>query len=143
MSAVPRDAVATDAVPTTPGSVFAVASVAVFLVSIDTTVLFAGFGALRAGFPASTAADLPWVLNAYTVVYAALLVPSGRLVDALGRKRVFQRGLLLFLAASAACGAATSVEMLVAARAFQAIGAALLLTALLCARVDTRPATPR
>lgn len=126
MSAVSKAAVAADAVPATPWGVFAVASVAVFLVSIDTTVLFAAFGALRAGFPASTAADLSWVLNAYTVVYAALLVPSGRLVDALGRKRVFQSGLLMFLAASAACGAATSVELLVGARAFQAVGAALL-----------------
>ena len=64
-----------------PWSVFAVASIAVFLVSIDTTVLFAAFGALRSGFPHSTAADLSWVLNAYTVVYAALLVPAGRLAD--------------------------------------------------------------
>jgi MFS family permease len=106
--------------------VFAVASIAVFLVSLDGTVLFAAFGALRSGFPRSTAADLSWVLNAYTVIYAALLVPAGRLTDALGRKRVFELGLLLFLAASAACGAASSVGMLVAARVFQAVGAALL-----------------
>ena len=110
----------------TPWGVFGVASIAVFLVSIDTTVLFAAFGALRAGFPDSAAADLSWVLNAYTVVYAALLVPAGRLADAHGRKRIFQLGLVLFLAASAACGAATDVTMLVAARALQAVGAALL-----------------
>jgi len=112
--------------PTPAWAVFGVASIAVFLVSIDTTVLFAAFGALRSGFPQSTAADLSWVLNAYTVVYAALLVPAGRLADALGRKRVFQLGLLLFLAASAACGAAPSVSILVGARALQAVGAALL-----------------
>ena len=105
---------------------FGVASIAVFLVSIDTTVLFAAFGALRAGFPGSTAADLSWVLNAYTVVYAALLVPAGRLVDTQGRKRIFQLGLMLFLVASAACGAAANVGMLVAARVLQAVGAALL-----------------
>lgn len=109
-----------------PWPVFFVASAAVFLVSIDGTVLFAAFGALRHGFPQSTAADLSWVLNAYTVVYAALLVPAGRLSDALGRKRVFQLGLLLFLAASAACGAAPTVSILVAARVLQAVGAALL-----------------
>lgn len=114
------------AAPTRPWPVFAVASIAVFLVSLDGTVLFAAFGALRSGFPGSTVADLSWVLNAYTVVYAALLVPAGRLADALGRKRVFQLGLLLFLAASAACGAASSVGMLVVARVFQAVGAALL-----------------
>jgi MFS family permease len=102
--------------------VFFVASIAVFLVFIDSTVLFAAFGALRNGFPNSTSADLSWVLNAYTVVYAALLVPAGRLVDSLGRKRVFQTGLVLFLAASAACGAAPTVGLLVAARVLQAVG---------------------
>ena len=112
--------------PTSPWPVFFVASIAVFLVSIDSTVLFAAFGALRNGFPDSTSADLSWVLNAYTVVYAALLVPAGRLVDSLGRKRVFQIGLLLFLAASAACGAAPTVGFLVGARVLQAVGAALL-----------------
>lgn len=72
--AVARQATA----PTSPWPVFFVASIAVFLVSIDGTVLFAAFAALRNGFPQSTAADLSWVLNAYTVVYAALLVPAGR-----------------------------------------------------------------
>ena len=75
-------------IPTTPWAVFFVASIAVFLASIDTTVLFAAFGALRAGFPDSTAADMSWVLNAYTVVYAALLVPAGKLADTHGRKRI-------------------------------------------------------
>ena len=70
---VAREASAT----TSPWAVFSVASIAVFLVSIDGTVLFAAFAALRSGFAQSTAADLSWVLNAYTVVYAALLVPAG------------------------------------------------------------------
>ena len=116
----------TSARPSTPWAVFFVASIAVFLVSIDTTVLFAAFGALRAGFPTSTAADMSWVLNAYTIVYAALLVPSGKLSDTQGRKRVFQIGLVLFLIASAACGLASGVGMLIAARVLQAVGAALL-----------------
>jgi EmrB/QacA subfamily drug resistance transporter len=112
--------------PSTPWSVFAVASAAVFLVSIDTTVLFAAFGSLRAGFPDSTTADLSWVLNAYTVIYAALLVPAGRLADVYGRKRIFMLGLMLFLVASASCGAAPSVGLLIVARVLQAVGAALL-----------------
>ena len=121
MNTVTDIAVAREAnAPTSPWPAFFVASIAVFLVSIDGTVLFAAFGALRDGFPDSSAADLSWVLNAYTVVYAALLVPAGRLSDALGRKRVFQLGLLLFLAASAACGAAPTVSILVAARVLQA-----------------------
>lgn len=126
-----------------PWSVFSVASIAVFLVSIDTTVLYAAFGAVRAGFPDSAAADLSWVLNAYTVVYAALLVPAGRLVDAHGRKRMFQLGLVLFLAASAACGAAPSVGMLIAARALQAVGAALLMPSSLAIILGAFPAEKR
>ncbi|WP_247351081.1 DHA2 family efflux MFS transporter permease subunit [Ralstonia pseudosolanacearum] len=109
-----------------PWPVFWVASMAVFLVSMDGTMLFAAFSALRAGFPQATAADLSWVLNAYTVVYAATLIPSGGLADKHGRKRVFLVGVALFLAASVACGLAVSVEWLVAARVLQAMGAALL-----------------
>jgi EmrB/QacA subfamily drug resistance transporter len=129
--------------PTAPWAVFFLASIAVFLVSIDSTVLFAAFAALRNGFPQSTAADLSWVLNAYTVVYAALLVPAGRLSDALGRKRVFQLGLLLFLAASAACGAAPAVSLLVVARVLQAVGAALLTPASLALVLGAFPANKR
>jgi MFS family permease len=128
---------------TSPWPVFFVASIAVFLVSIDGTVLFAAFAALRDGFPQSTAADLSWVLNAYTVVYAALPVPAGRLSDALGRKRVFQLGLLLFLAASAACGAAPTVGLLVAARVLQAVGAALLTPSSLSLVLGAFPAHKR
>lgn len=109
-----------------PWPVFGVASIAVFLVSMDGTMLFAAFSALRAGFPLATAADLSWVLNAYTVVYAATLIPAGGLADRHGRKRVFLLGVALFLAASAACGLEPNVAWLVAARALQALGAALL-----------------
>jgi EmrB/QacA subfamily drug resistance transporter len=109
-----------------PWPVFWIASVAVFLVSLDSTMLFAAFGALRAAFPKASAADMSWVLNAYTVVYAAMLIPAGGLADAHGRKRVFMFGVMLFLAASAACGVAGSVGWLIAARVLQALGAALL-----------------
>jgi EmrB/QacA subfamily drug resistance transporter len=134
---------AATAKPDTPWGVFGVASMAVFLVSIDTTVLFAAFGAMRDGFPGSTSADLSWVLNAYTVIYAALLVPAGRLADVHGRKRVFQVGLTLFLVASAACGAAPSVGLLVAARALQAVGAALLTPSSLALVLGAFPAEKR
>ena len=109
-----------------PWPVFWIASVATFLVSLDSTMLYAAFGALRHGFPTATAADMSWVLNAYTVVYAAMLIPAGGLADAHGRKRVFLFGVALFLAASAACGLAGHIAALIAARTVQAIGAALL-----------------
>jgi EmrB/QacA subfamily drug resistance transporter len=71
-------------------------------------------------------ADLSWVLNGYAIVYAALLVLFGRLAERYRRERGFLLGVALFVAASAACGAATSVAMLVAFRVLQAAGAALL-----------------
>ena len=112
-----------------PWQVFRIASIAVFLVSIDATVLYAAFPALRGAFAGATAADLSWVLNAYTVVYAALLVPAGRVADLRGRRRMFLVGLGVFLVASLCCGLAGSVETLIAMRAVQAVGAALLLPA--------------
>jgi hypothetical protein len=69
---------------TSPWPVFWISSVAAFLVSLDTTMLYSAFGALRAGFPEATAADMSWVLNAYTVVYAAMLIPAGGLADTHG-----------------------------------------------------------
>jgi len=126
-AALARAAPAVAAAPTaSPWPVFWIASVAAFLVSLDSTLLYAAFGALRAGFPQASAADLSWVLNAYTVVYAAMLIPAGGLADTHGRKRVFQFGVALFLLASAACGAAPGVGWLIAARVLQAVGAALL-----------------
>ncbi|WP_420476913.1 MFS transporter [Noviherbaspirillum sp. ST9] len=126
-----------------PWPTFWIASIAVFLVSLDTTVLYAAFNALRAGFPGATAAGLSWVLNAYTVVFAALLVPAGGLADTYGRKRVFLTGVAVFLLASAACGAATSVEFMVAARVVQAIGAALLTPSSLSLVLDAFPKEKR
>ncbi|NSL55803.1 DHA2 family efflux MFS transporter permease subunit [Uliginosibacterium aquaticum] len=126
-----------------PWPVFWVASIAVFLVSMDGTMLFAAFSALRAGFPQATAADLSWVLNAYTVVYAAMLIPSGGLADRHGRKKVFLLGVALFLVASAACGLASNVAWLVAARALQALGAALLTPASLSLVLAAFPANKR
>jgi MFS family permease len=95
-------------------------------VSLDTTMLFAAFDALRRSFEDTSAAELSWVLNAYTVVYAAMLIPAGGLADAFGRRRIFRLGLAVFVIASLACGAAPTVGWLIAARVLQALGAALL-----------------
>jgi EmrB/QacA subfamily drug resistance transporter len=129
--------------PSSPWRTFAIASAAVFLVSLDATVLYAAFPALRAAFPDASAADLSWVLNAYTVVYAALLVPAGRLADLRGRKAMFIAGIAIFIAASVACGLAPNAAALIGARAVQAIGAALLLPASLAIVLAAFPPTKR
>jgi EmrB/QacA subfamily drug resistance transporter len=74
----------------------------------------------------SSLADLSWVLNGYAIVYAALLVLLGRIAERYRRERAFLVGVAVFVAGSAACGAATSLTMLVAFRVLQAAGAALL-----------------
>ncbi|MES2938243.1 MAG: DHA2 family efflux MFS transporter permease subunit [Pseudomonadota bacterium] len=116
----------TSAPSASPWRTFGLTGIAVFLVSLDATIGFAAFPALRDSFPAASAAYLSWVLNAYTIVYAALLVPAGRLADLLGRKRLFLAGVSLFTIASALCGLAPNVEALIGFRVLQAVGAALL-----------------
>ncbi|TML17926.1 MAG: MFS transporter [Actinobacteria bacterium] len=112
-----------------PWLVLAVAATAVFVVFLDTTALFVAYPDLRASFPSVSAANLSWVLNAYTITFAALLIPSGRLADRIGRKRVFLTGSVLFAAASALCGIAPNPNVLVLARVIQAAGAAALVPA--------------
>jgi EmrB/QacA subfamily drug resistance transporter len=97
------------------------ASLDLFIVNVALPQMARDFHATGGGL-----ADLSWVLNAYAIVYAALLVLFGRLADRYRRERGFLLGVAVFVVASAACGAATSVGMLIAFRVVQAAGAALL-----------------
>jgi NTE family protein len=109
--------------------VLLVTSVAVFMSFLDVTIVNIAFPDISASFPGSSLSQLSWILNAYTIVFAAALVPAGRMADRFGRRRLFFLGVLIFLAASAVCGAATSVAVLVGARAVQALGGAMLVPA--------------
>jgi EmrB/QacA subfamily drug resistance transporter len=109
--------------------VLLVTSIAVFMSFLDVTIVNIAFPDLRASFPDSSLAQLSWVINAYTIVFAAALVPAGRLADRFGRRRFFFLGVLVFLGASVVCGAAGSVDVLIAGRAVQALGAAMLVPA--------------
>jgi EmrB/QacA subfamily drug resistance transporter len=143
LATLPAAAIESRPHPASPWPVFWVASVAAFLVSLDSTMLYAAFGALRAGFPDASAAEMSWVLNAYTVVYAAMLIPAGGLADTHGRKRVFMFGVTVFITASVACGLAGSVGWLIAARVLQATGAALLTPASLSIVLAAFPQSKR
>ncbi len=143
MTAAADTPVARTAMPGSPWPVFWIASIATFLVALDTTMLFAAFDPLRHAFSEASTAELSWVLNAYTVVYATMLIPAGGLADTHGRKRVFLIGVALFLAASAACGLAGSVGWLIAARVLQAVGAALLTPASLSIVLAAFPQSKR
>jgi MFS family permease len=84
------------------------------------------FPDMQRDFAGSGLAELSWVLNGYAIVFAAMLVPAGRLADLYGRKRSFVAGMSLFVLASAACAVAPSAAVLIAARLLQGAGAAIL-----------------
>lgn len=109
--------------------VLIVTSVAVCMAFLDMTIVNIAFPAIRHGFGDASIAHMSWVLNAYNLVFAAALVPAGRLADRLGRRRLFLAGSIVFLGASVACGAALNVNALIGARALQAVGAAMLVPA--------------
>src|SRR4051812_34929513 len=104
--------------------VLAVVSTAVFMSSLDLFIVNIAFPDIQRDFAGSSLASLSWILNGYAIVFAALLVPFGRSADRLGRKRSFIAGLSLFTLASALSALAPNVELLVAARVLQAVGAA-------------------
>ena len=101
-------------------------SAAVFMVLLDGTILFVAFPSIRRSFPAVLASDLSWILNAYSVVYAALLAPAGRMADRLGRRRVFLQGVGVFVLGSAACLMAPNPLFVIAGRIVQAVGGAMI-----------------
>lgn len=102
-------------------------SVGVFMASLDLFIVNIAFPDIQRDFHHAGLSELSWVLNAYAITFAALLVPAGRWADRAGRKRAFLGGLAVFSLASAACAAAPSVNALIAARVVQAVGAAFLL----------------
>lgn len=93
---------------------------------IDGTALNVVLPALQQSLNAS-GADLFWILNAYLLILAALILIGGSLGDRLGRKKIFMIGIAIFIAGSAACGLAPSVTMLIIFRILQGIGGALMI----------------
>jgi EmrB/QacA subfamily drug resistance transporter len=124
-------------------TVLLVASFGAFLAFLDATIVNVAFPSIQRSFPDSTISELSWILNAYSIVFAAFLVVSGRLADLLGRRWAFTTGVLVFTVASAFCAAAGSVGVLVAFRVVQALGAAILVPASLALVVQAFPASHR
>lgn len=126
-----------------PWPTFLISSIAIFMVSLDATMLYAAFKNIHIAFPQTSSADLSWVINAYTVVYAAMLIPAGSLSDRFGRKTTFLYGAAIFIAASMLCGLSGSAYELIAARVAQAFGAALLSPSSLSIVLGAFPANKR
>lgn len=108
-------------------TVFALVAVGVFMATLDTSIVNVSLPAIARHFEIAAGPLLGWVVLAYLVVVAALLLTVGRLADLIGHRTVWTLGLVVFSAGSALCGAAPSLAFLVFARALQGIGGALLM----------------
>src|SRR4249920_3043236 len=105
---------------------FAITSIALFMVSLDNLVVSTAIPVIRVDLNASLE-SLEWTVNAYTLTFAVLLLTGAALGDRFGRRRVFAAGIALFVLASAACALAGTADALIAARAAQGAGAALVM----------------
>ena len=95
------------------------------VVQLDVSVVNVALRAIATGLHAGVS-DLQWIVAAYTVSFAALILGAGALGDRLGARRVFAAGFVIFTAASAGCGLSPDLPMLIAFRALQGVGAAVL-----------------
>lgn len=109
-----------------PSEVLVIVSAGVVLASLDLFIVNVALPQIARDLHSHDLGQLSWILNAYAIVYASLLVFFGRLADRFRRDRAFLLGVAVFTAASAACAASANVAMLIGFRVVQAAGAALL-----------------
>ncbi|MCS4256459.1 EmrB/QacA subfamily drug resistance transporter [Rhodococcus erythropolis] len=105
--------------------ILAICCTSLFVVGLDTTIVNVALPVIGEGFGVGTV-GLEWIVNAYTLVLASLLISSGALADRFGRRRIFQIGLVVFGVASIVCALAPSVGVLIAARIAQGVGGSML-----------------
>src|SRR5512146_497267 len=105
---------------------FAITSIALFMVSLDNLVVTTALPVIRRDL-GSSLQDLEWMVNAYTLTFAVLLLTGAALGDRFGRRRLFAIGLVIFTAGSAAAALAPSSTVLIAARAVQGLGGAIVI----------------
>lgn len=105
--------------------ILAICCLSLFIVGLDNTVVNVALPAIRRdlGAPAS---GLQWIIDAYTLVLASLLILSGSVADRIGRRRVFQTGLVVFVLGSLLCSLSPSLGWLIGFRALQAVGGSML-----------------
>ncbi|MEV7626423.1 MFS transporter [Actinoplanes sp. NPDC089786] len=105
--------------------ILAICCMSLFIVGLDVTIVNIALPSLRTDLDADVS-GLQWVIDAYTLVVASLLILGGSLADRFGRRRVFQTGLALFTAGSLLCGVAPTLGWLIAFRMLQAVGGSML-----------------
>jgi EmrB/QacA subfamily drug resistance transporter len=124
-------------------AVVGVLALAVFMSGLDLFIVNLAFPYIGHEYPGTSLSYESWVLNAYTIVFAAVLVPAGRWADRFGRRRLFIAGLATFSVGSLCCGLAPGVTALIVARVIQATGAGLMVPASLSLLLAAVPAQAR
>src|SRR5258708_19748872 len=112
-----------------------------FMILLETTIGNVAIPGMRKGLN-GTLDEILWVLNAYILVYAVLLIPAGRLGDLFGQRNMFALGLAVFTLASALCGFSQNSTELIAARIVHGVGGALLTPPPLATLPSIFPAAP-
>ena len=125
-----------------PGWTLAIVSIALFMTTLDNLVVGVALPSIRADLDGSLEA-LQWTVNGYTLAFAVFLLTGAALGDRFGRKRMFLVGLSLFTGASALAALAPSIEALIATRALQGLGAAIVLPLTLTLLSEAVPAEKR
>ncbi|HEV7235498.1 MAG TPA: MFS transporter [Ktedonobacteraceae bacterium] len=108
-------------------AVLSIVAVGVFMATLDSSIVNISLPTIAHYFSVPLSGAVEWVIIAYLVVVAGVLLTTGRLADMLGRKPIWATGLIIFTAGSAICGAAPSLGLLIAARALQGLGGALIM----------------
>ncbi|MDB4871430.1 MAG: family efflux transporter permease subunit, partial [Gemmatimonadales bacterium] len=127
----------------TGAPVVALVCIGIFMTTLDASIVNIGLPSIARAFSTPLTGTLEWIVIGYLVVIGALLLTFGRLSDMVGRPPIWFVGLIVFTVASALCGAAPSLELLIAARALQGVGGALILSTSVAILSNAVPETQR
>ncbi|HEX4719606.1 MAG TPA: MFS transporter [Thermoleophilaceae bacterium] len=111
--------------PVRPRVILAICCLSIFIVSLDNTIVNVALPSIRRDLNASVS-QLQWIIDAYTIVLAGLLITSGSIADRVGRTKIFRLGLAVFSLGSLLCSVAPSADALIGCRMLQAIGGSML-----------------
>ncbi|MYR88089.1 MFS transporter, partial [Streptomyces sp. SID685] len=125
------------------GVVFTVIAAGVAMANLDVFIVNVALPDIGHQFSGTSLATLSWVLNAYAVVFAALLVPAGNFADRVNPRIAYLSGIALFTLSSVLCALAPGIWLLVGARVLQAVGAAMLIPSSLGLLLATAPPEKR
>ena len=114
-----------------------------FMTTLDSSIVNIGLPAIARTFGVGVNGAIEWVIIGYLIIIAAVLLTFGRLADMIGRKVIYEAGLIVFVLGSIFCGAAGSLEFLIAARIFQGLGGALIFSVTIAMITSVFPASQR